>query len=268
MESNSSVRYRDHVFILIAVPLINLLNYYLTYSSIAFTGYFFLTYTIDTLTGFACWYGGRAAIIYFDKKMPWEANLGKRIAIQLPVVCIVILGIIVISTEFVNYLFRPGKKVPLGFYTHDLFIFLIWALFINILYAGYYFFQRYVTLQQKRDEAVKNNMLLFKTGNMERVIPVSSILCFYISNEIVYCLTQSGKIPAGGYTLDKLEDLLDKKNFFRANRQWLVTQGIVSSIKKEDYGKISINTHSQFSIDSTIPVSRLKAAAFKAWLKE
>ena len=97
MESNSFVRYRDHVFILIAVPLINLLNYYLTYSSIAFTGYFFLTYTIDTLTGFACWYGGRAAIIYFDKKMRWEANLGKRIAIQLPVVCIVILGIILIG---------------------------------------------------------------------------------------------------------------------------------------------------------------------------
>jgi hypothetical protein len=268
MESTHSVRYRDHLFILIAVPVINLLNYYLTYSSIALNGYFFLTYTIDTLTGFACWYGGRAMIIYFDKTMPWDANLGKRIAIQLPIVCFVILVIIVVFTEVVNLIFRRGSSVPTSFYTHDLFIFLIWAVFINILYAGYYFFQRYVNLQQKRDEAARNNMLLFKTGNTERVVPVSSIQCFFISNELVYCVTESGKIPAGGYTLDKLEEILDKKNFFRANRQWLVTHGIVSSIKKEDYGKISINTHPRFSLDSTIPVSRLKAAAFKAWLKE
>jgi hypothetical protein len=268
MESTHTVRYRDHVFIAIAVPVINLLNYYLTYSTVAFTAYFFLTYMIDTLTGFACWYGGRAAILYFDKRMPWEANLGKRIAIQLPVVCLVVLGIIAICTELVNLIFRPGTPVPTDFYTHDLFIFLIWALLINILYAGYYFFQRYAHLQHKRDEAVKNNMLLFRTGNTERVVPVSSILCFFIANELVYCLTQSGKIPAGGYTLDKLEDVLDKKNFFRANRQWLITSAIVSSIKKEDYGKISINTHPQFSLDATIPVSRLKAASFKAWLKE
>ena len=58
----AAVNYRDVPLFLVLIPCINALNYYLTYSHIAFNWHTVLTFTIDTLQGYAAWLAIRAII--------------------------------------------------------------------------------------------------------------------------------------------------------------------------------------------------------------
>jgi DNA-binding LytR/AlgR family response regulator len=65
-------------------------------------------------------------------------------------------------------------------------------------------------------------------------------------------------------SLDELEDLLSPKQFFRANRQFIVNVQFVKQFKSDTYGKLNVwlNLPHELQVD----VSREKAAAFKNWL--
>src|SRR6516164_1745016 len=119
------IEYQDIIFFLILIPFINALNYYLTYSNIHFNSHTLITFIIDTLEGYAAWWGLRSVVIYLDKKMPYEVNPLKRILVQLVFTSAVGLLIIIILTELVNSIAK-NSPVPSGFFEYDIFIFLIW----------------------------------------------------------------------------------------------------------------------------------------------
>src|SRR5688500_11675364 len=127
------INYKDRWLIVIGVPLITLLNYYLTYPHIHFDTHFFLTYSIDTAAGYFVWYSCRAVIVYLDRHLSWEKNIIGRMIIQLPLVCLTLLGVITALTKTINFA-ATDKPVPAIFYTFDIYIFLIWGFFINVLY--------------------------------------------------------------------------------------------------------------------------------------
>ena len=77
------------------------------------------------MQGYCGWGGARTFIFYLDKKLPFEENPGKRIAIQLIGTTLIGLFIISVLTELVS-LVAKGKMVPLEFYLFDLFIIGIW----------------------------------------------------------------------------------------------------------------------------------------------
>lgn len=250
---------------LLLLPFISALNYYLTYTNIRFGSFFFLTFTLDTLEGYCAWFAARWVVIQFDQRLPWEQYFRKRLLIQVPLVSVVILGILTLLTELVNAIARD-TPLPAEFYTEDIFIFLIWALFFNLFYLALYFFRRY---QQMKSEPMppkpEATGLLIKTGRTQKWIAFASISFFYVSNELVYATTSEGKIPVPGYTLDKIEKVVDSHVFFRANRQCIVTRPVVELVRKEENGKLAVQVRAE--MENPVMISRLRAPAFKKWLE-
>jgi DNA-binding LytR/AlgR family response regulator len=261
--NQNPIQYKDHVLILLIIPFINALNYYLTYSNIRWGSFFFITFTLDTLEGYIAWYAARWAIIKFDRSYPWETHFSKRLFLQLPVVVIIIIAVLTFLTEFVNFV-ATDKPLPLRFYTQAVFIFMIWAIFINFLYMGLYFFRRHQQTKTEVSQKAEAKLLLVKTGRTQRQIPLDEISLFVVSNELVYGFTSEGKTPLPGYTLDRIEKMLDLSVFFRVNRQCIITRPLVNQVRKEENGKLALSVK---AIENPIMISRLRAPAFKKWME-
>ncbi len=260
---NNPVDYSDRTLILLAVPFINALNYYLTYTNIQFGSYFFITFFLDILEGYVAWYAGRWVILQFDKRLPWENHLAKRLVMQVPLVSLVIIAVLVLQTELVNFI-ATDKPLPLKFYTQAVFIFLIWAIFINFLYLALYLLRRYQQVKSEQKQKAETTALVVKSGKSQKRVPFDTLSILYVSNELVYGITNEGKIPIPGYTLDRIEKMTDPQTFFRVNRQFLVTRSVIDQAKKEENGKLALFVKAD--VDNPIMISRLRAPAFKKWM--
>lgn len=95
---------------------------------------------------------------------------------------------------------------------------------------------------------------------------IGEVAYFYSENRVTFAVDFEGKEHVVDFTLDKLEEELDPDRFFRANRATALSIESVHTF--EDYfgGKLSVQLLPKF--DRRIPVSRLKATAFKCWVGE
>jgi DNA-binding LytR/AlgR family response regulator len=95
---------------------------------------------------------------------------------------------------------------------------------------------------------------------------VKDVAYFYSENRVTFAVDRDGKEHIVDFTLDKLDDELDPKVFFRANRATTIHIDSVESF--EDYfgSKLSVKLTPEFK--ERITISRLKATAFKQWVGE
>jgi len=96
-------------------------------------------------------------------------------------------------------------------------------------------------------------------------IPVSvkDIACFVREN-LNYLFTFSGEKYILDYTtLEEVEELLDPKIFYRANRQCIVHIEAIHSVKPHENQKLTLTLKSPLKMEAD--VSREKAPGFKKW---
>jgi DNA-binding LytR/AlgR family response regulator len=90
-------------------------------------------------------------------------------------------------------------------------------------------------------------------------------VAYFLKNEVIYCGTMDGKRFLTDYeTLEELEDVLNPADFFRANRQTILSLHTVEGFKTELSGKLHVTLKPPLHF--TVDVSREKASAFKRWL--
>lgn len=116
-----------------------------------------------------------------------------------------------------------------------------------------------------------------KTKEYRKRFLITGIDSFYKINvdEIAYINTESGvsqaimfsgKSHILNHSLEKMEEELDPKMFYRANRKTILNIEAVSKIENFFGGKLAIKLVPPFK--ETITISRLKASAFKRWFDE
>lgn len=96
-------------------------------------------------------------------------------------------------------------------------------------------------------------------------IPVNEILYFTTEHKLTYLVTCEGKRYLFDSPLDKLENELDPRQFFRVNRQFIVSLHAIAGVHTYFNGKLKIYLR---GTDTEIVISREKASAFKQWLNE
>ena len=109
----------------------------------------------------------------------------------------------------------------------------------------------------------RNRFLVYQADTL---VPVSTdeVAYFYSEEGTTFLMTHQGKGFLINETLDFLENQLDPKVFFRANRQFIVSIDSIEVIKQFFKQKLKINLKP--AIDKQILISKQKSSQFKQWL--
>ena len=103
-------------------------------------------------------------------------------------------------------------------------------------------------------------------GRNVLLIHCDEIACFS-KEEIIYLIHKEGKKFITDFrSLDEIEELLDPKHFYRANRQFIISLQYIESMRSDESGKIIVKLKLEHSPE--IVVSKEKAASFRKWVEE
>ena len=106
---------------------------------------------------------------------------------------------------------------------------------------------------------------LVRHGEQLLPLPAAHIAWFQSRHETTTLVAADGRRYVVDYTLEQLESLLDPRQFFRLNRQFLAQLPAVQRLHPHFNGKLQLDLHPAPSED--VLVSREKAGALKQWLE-
>ena len=131
-----------------------------------------------------------------------------------------------------------------------------------------HFAQDYFSLFNKLTQTGKNYKERFtvKTGAEFISVGVEEAAYFVSEYKLVFLVTRGGKKYSYDKNLAQLEDELDPKRFFRANRNYIISINSIKSFKPFFKGKLIIDILP--SAKEKIFISQEKAAQFKEWLQK
>ncbi|UYZ63527.1 LytR/AlgR family response regulator transcription factor [Hymenobacter weizhouensis] len=107
---------------------------------------------------------------------------------------------------------------------------------------------------------------LVRQGEQLLPLPATQVAWFQSRHETTTLATQDGRRFVIDYTLEQLEQLLDPRQFFRLNRQFLAQLPAVQRLHPHFNGKLKLDLHP--APTDEVLVSREKATALKQWLEE
>ncbi|WP_345267300.1 LytR/AlgR family response regulator transcription factor [Nibrella viscosa] len=123
-------------------------------------------------------------------------------------------------------------------------------------------------LMQQPATALKPNYKETFLGNSRSGwVPVKVGDIAYFQYEAVnFMVTRANERYTVDYeTMDQIEELLDPSQFYRANRQFIVNNDVIQSVRSQENAKLVLKLKSpHHTVD--IDISRQKAPAFKRWL--
>jgi LytTr DNA-binding domain len=258
--------YRDIPLFIFLIPIINALNYYLTYSSIHFNAHTLLTFTIDTIQGYMAWWTIRMIILQLDKKLPYSPKPLKRIGIQLVLTIVGALAVIIITTEFINWIAKDSP-VPSSFYTFDIFIFVIWFFVVNGIYIGlhYYFLWNESEKLRSEEKKIRQEGFTVRKGRQSLNILFPEIAGIYVEGDYAVLITRNKNKYLLDQSLDKAEKLLPSELFFRLNRKYILNRDMITGFERLENSKLNIILSPTGFLPDSIQMSRIKAPAFKNW---
>ncbi|MCB8994567.1 MAG: response regulator transcription factor [Bacteroidales bacterium] len=115
-------------------------------------------------------------------------------------------------------------------------------------------------LQPKQKER-----FLIKMGERYKSVVISEIECFYIKERSGFMHLSNGKDYAIDFSLDKIEEMVDSKMFFRINRNMIINFNSINEILAYSSSRLKI-TLKTWSEPEEILLSRERVNDFKNWM--
>jgi DNA-binding LytR/AlgR family response regulator len=121
-------------------------------------------------------------------------------------------------------------------------------------------------LMQRTDPGSRQSRSRFmvRVGEKIRTIMVEDILAFYSFEKTTYLHTSSHRNYIIDYSLEELENMLDRDRFFRINRKYIVSIEACSQIIAWSNNRLKIDIEG--IDDQKIVVARERVRDFKSWL--
>lgn len=119
-------------------------------------------------------------------------------------------------------------------------------------------------LGEARQPAAKTTFLV---SQRDKLLPIAVADCayFYIEHEVTFLHTFDNRRFMLPHTLDELEKILDPRQFYRANRQFLVNAKSVAEVEQYFARKLLLKL--QVQTKESIVVSKAKASEFLQWME-
>ena len=112
----------------------------------------------------------------------------------------------------------------------------------------------------------KKERFLVKIGVHYKPILTSKISCFYVKERCNFIQTDTGKNYPVDFSLDKIEQLIDLRMFFRVSRNFIVNLHAIDDIIAYSSNRLKIILKNGTEKDEII-VSRERVADFKKWME-
>ncbi len=106
---------------------------------------------------------------------------------------------------------------------------------------------------------------LIKIGEHYKSVQTSMINCFYINERCNFIHVNNGKNYPIDYSLDKIEQLIDSKSFFRINRNFIINFSAIQDIIVYSSNRLKIMLN-DWTEKEEIIVSRERVSDFKEWM--
>lgn len=91
-------------------------------------------------------------------------------------------------------------------------------------------------------------------------------IAYFQKDSLIYIVTNDKQQFITDFqTMEEIEELLNPKFFFRANRQFIINANSVDSFRTDVYSKLVVKMKPP--LNSTVDISREKAQAFKNWIQ-
>ncbi|HZY80313.1 MAG TPA: LytTR family DNA-binding domain-containing protein [Cyclobacteriaceae bacterium] len=105
---------------------------------------------------------------------------------------------------------------------------------------------------------------MITVGTKIRSIKTENIAYFYLEEKIVLLVTTDGTTLPIDYSLDKLMQLVDPKQFFRISRQFVVSLASIQMVHAVSAGKLKLELSPKMKNEVTVSGDRI--SDFKEWL--
>ena len=115
----------------------------------------------------------------------------------------------------------------------------------------------------RKASAYKTHFLIPLKGDKLFPLQTSQIACFYIDASLVKARTFDDKTYTFEYTLDELAGKLNPSEFFRANRQFIISRSSVKDIDFWFNSRLSVNL--KVLTPEKILISKARVPEFKNW---
>ena len=115
----------------------------------------------------------------------------------------------------------------------------------------------------KREESYKTHFLVPVKGDRFVPVGVEQICYFYIDGGAVKAVTLSGETFLFQQTLDELAEQLNPRQFFRANRQYIVAHKAVIGVSLWFGGRMVLQLTPP--TDEKVLISKARVPAFREW---
>lgn len=134
----------------------------------------------------------------------------------------------------------------------------------NVLHRQQANYSRLESIISQLQPKTKERFLI-KIGEHYRSVQTLSILCFFIMERNTFIQTDTGKTYPIDYSLDKIEQLVDPRQFFRINRNFIVNFSAIQDILIYSSGRLKIILNG-WTEKEDILVSRERVTEFKEWM--
>lgn len=105
---------------------------------------------------------------------------------------------------------------------------------------------------------------LVKQGQKMHSINLEEVAFFQAKNTLNFLTTRSRQKFVLDYTLDEIEALVPARDFFRANRQFILAHDIITAFHPWFNGKLKVDI--ALPVEDEIIISREKAPLFREWM--
>ena len=119
-------------------------------------------------------------------------------------------------------------------------------------------------LAMPAENKIYKERFMAHSGKSFIVINESSI-AYFLKDTLIYIVTNDKQQFVTDFqSIDEVEELVNPKFFYRANRQYIIHINAIDNFKTDVYSKLIVKLKPPLNI--TIDISREKAQAFRRWI--
>lgn len=260
---------------LAAVVTITFLLSILLYGLVDIHFFYILQWDFDTVINFLhTWFTIVTSYFIYNflllkafKKLNLRRNMD-WVLLLLAISIAIFLYVLAIDLLFYKFYYDISSlKEETTFFEYDLPI-----MATMLLVGSTFFYQKYYNrpISNKTNTQDFSNKgiekLKLQVGNETLLINHLEVGVIYTDQGMVWLQLLNGKNFHTNFILSKLLEDLNEHDFFRLNRQVIISRKAIVGFTKLEYQKLKVNLASQITYNHNLVVSKYSAPEFKKWI--